>query len=162
MSGVQEGIVQAAQTAQHGLFHGLEDVLIPGAAAQMAGQQLAQLVVGVVHAPVQDLHRRHDKARGAEAALNGRLLHKGLLDVGQLTVGAHKPLQGGDVLALGPHGQVQAGVVALAVDEDVAGAAFAHLAALLHGGHGEVAAPHIRQGCPDVHPFFHFPLLQYL
>ena len=122
----------------------------------MAGQQLAQLVVGVVHTPVQNFHRRHDKARGAEAALNGRFLHKGLLDVGQLAVGAHEALQGGDVLALGPHGQVQAGVVALAVDEHVAGAAFAHLAALFHGGHGEVVAEHIRQRCPDVHHFLHF------
>ena len=34
-SGVQEGVVQAAQAAQHGLFHGLEDVLITDAACEL-------------------------------------------------------------------------------------------------------------------------------
>ena len=38
----------------------------------------------------RDLHRRQDKARGAEAALDGRLVHKGLLDVAELAVGAQQ------------------------------------------------------------------------
>ena len=119
----------------------------------MARQQLAELVIGIVYPTIQNLHRRHDEAGDAEAALDAGLLHEGLLNVGELAVGTHETLQRGDMLALGPHRQIQTGVIALAVDEDVAGAALPHLTALFHGGHGEVVAEHIRQRGPDVyHP----------
>src|SRR5699024_4927669 len=48
-------------------------------------------------------------------------------------------------------GQVQAGVEALAVDDNVACAALANLTALLHRGQAEVVAEHIGQTGPDVH-----------
>ena len=35
-----------SQTAVHGFLHGAEDVLVAGAAAEVAGEQLAQLLVG--------------------------------------------------------------------------------------------------------------------
>ena len=121
----------------------------------MAGQQLAQLVVGVVLAAFQNLHGGHDEARRAEAALNGRFLDKGLLNVGQFAVGAGETFQGADVLALGPDGQIDAGVEGFPVDDHVAGAALAHLTALFDRVQGEVVAEHIGQRCPDVDVFFH-------
>ena len=69
----------------------------------------------------------------------------GLLDVGQLTVRAEQALERADVLALRPHGEVDARVEALAVDDDVARAALADLAALLHGCQAEIIAQHVRQ-----------------
>ncbi|CAN3976040.1 Rubredoxin-like domain-containing protein, partial [Dysosmobacter welbionis] len=97
--------------------------------AQVAGEEFSQFIVRVLLAALQDLHCRQDKARRAEAALDGRLVHKGLLDVAELAVRAQQPFQGADVLALRPHGQINAGVVCLPVDQDVAGAALPHLAA---------------------------------
>ena len=126
----------------------------------MAGQELPQLLVGVLLAALQDLHCRQDEARGAEAALDGRLVHKGLLDVRELAVGAQQPLQGADVLALRPDRQVDAGVIGLSVNEDVAGAALPHLAALLHGGHPEVVAEHIGEAGPHVHRALHILTVQ--
>src|SRR5699024_704182 len=62
-----------------------------------------------------------------------------------------EPFQGADLLAVSPGGQVQAGVEALAVDDDVARAALAHLAALFHRREAEVVAEHIGKAGADVH-----------
>ncbi|MPM76835.1 hypothetical protein SDC9_123834 [bioreactor metagenome] len=117
----------------------------------MARKQLTQLVVRIFLAGFQNLHGGENEAGGAETALNGGLVHKGLLNVGQLAVGAQKALQRADGLAIRPDRKVYAGVKRLAVDEDVARAAFAHLAALFHRGHAKVVAEHIRQRRPRVH-----------
>ncbi len=66
-------------------------------------------------------------------------------------LGPSRPSSGADVLALGPYRQIDAGVEGLAVDEDGAGAALPHLAALFHAGHAEVIAQHVRQDWP-AHP----------
>jgi len=148
------GLLGLAEAAEHRLFDGAEDVLIARAAAEVAGELLAQLVVRVLDAGVQNLGRGHDEARGAEAALNGGLVHKGLLDVGDLAVRAHEPLERQYVLALGPRGEVEAGVDGLAVDEHVARAALADLAALLDGGQAEVVAQHVREARAHVDHLF--------
>ena len=57
------GFFGFAKAAEHRLLDGAEDVLIARAAAEMAGEQLAQLVVGVFLAGVDDLGRRQDEAR---------------------------------------------------------------------------------------------------
>ena len=121
----------------------------------MAGEQLAQLLTGVFLAGFQYLHGGHYEAGGAEAALHGGLLHKGLLNVRKLAVRAKQPLEGADMLALGPYGQVNAAVEAFAVYEHVAGAALAYLAALLYGGEVVVVAEHVGQGSPDVYHLFY-------
>ena len=148
------------QTAVHGLFHRPEDVLIAGAAAQVPGEELAQLRVRIELAALQNLHRRHDKAGGAETALNGGLVDKGLLDVAELAVGPHQALQCADTLTLCPDSQIDAGVEALAVNDNIAGTAFSHLAALFHAGHVIVVPKHIGQAGPDVHHPFHILAIQ--
>ena len=60
-----------AQPLVHGLFHCPEDVLVAGTAAQVAGQELPQFRVGVLLAALQNLYRRQDETRCAEAALDG-------------------------------------------------------------------------------------------
>lgn len=111
-------------------FHGAEDVLVARAAAQVAGEELAQFVVGVFLAGVDDLGRRQNKARDAEAALDGGFVHEGLLHVGKRPVRVHQAFKRDDVLALGPDSQIQTGVDCLAVNECGARAAFADLTAL--------------------------------
>ena len=81
----------------------------------------------------------------AVAALDSGLINEGLLDVGQLAVRAEQALERADVLALSPDCQINAGVEALPVNDDVAGAALADLAALLHGRQAEIIAQHVRQ-----------------
>ena len=56
--------------------------------------------------------------------------------------------------------QIDAGVEALAVNDDVAGSALPHLAALFHAGHVVVIPKHIGQAGPDVHHPFHILAIQ--
>ena len=117
----------------------------------MPGQQPSQLLVGVELAGVQDLHRRHDEARCAEAALNCGLLHKCLLNIRELPVRTEQALQRLYLLALCPDRKVDAGVEGLAVDQHVAGAALSDLAAFLDRSHSEIVAEHVRETCADIH-----------
>ena len=132
------------------LLNGTQNVLITGAAAQVTGQQLTQLVVGVLLAGLDDLDSGHDEAGGAETTLDSSFLDESFLDSVQLAVGAQQAFQSTDFLALDPNCQVQAGVDSLTIDQDVAGAAFADLAALLDGVHLEIVTQHIGQGCANV------------
>ena len=93
--------------AEHRLFDGPENILVARAPAQVPGQELAQLVVRVLHARVQNLRRGQNEARRAEAALNRRLVDKRLLDIRERPVGVHEPFEGDDVLALCPDGKIQ-------------------------------------------------------
>ena len=111
----------------------------------MAGEELSELVIGVEAVRLQDLDRSHDEARRAEAALDSGLFNERLLDVAQLAVGPHQAFERADVLAVRPDGEVDARVECLAVDDDVAGAALADLAALLHGRHMVIVSQHIGQ-----------------
>ena len=105
----------------HRPLHGVQNILVAGAAAQVAGDELAQLLPGVLLAGAHDLHGGHDDAGGAEAALDGGLLHKGPLDGGQAPVRLLEALHGEDALTLGPHAQVDAGVdVSMKTGADIA------------------------------------------
>ena len=70
----------------HNALHGVENVFIPRASAQVAGYQLAQLIAVIPLSGTYDLHRCHDQSRRTETALNCRLLYKCLLDSAQLAV----------------------------------------------------------------------------
>lgn len=129
--------------SQHGLLHRAEDIFISGTAAQMTGQQFADLVIGIFLSGLQKFRCAHDKARGTESALDSGLINKGLLNVGHLAVRSCQALQGQDFPALGPHSQVNTGIEALAVDQDVAGSALSYLTALLDAGKAEIIPQHI-------------------
>src|SRR4051794_11556216 len=50
--------------------YGVEDLLVPRAAAQVPGERLADLVVGRLRDPPEQIDGGDDEARGAEAALH--------------------------------------------------------------------------------------------
>src|SRR5947208_86816 len=76
--------------------HGVDDVLIPGAAAQIAFDAMADLGVRGRRVPLEQLLGRHDHARRAESALESMLIPEGLLDGVQIAVGG-QTLDGEDV-----------------------------------------------------------------
>lgn len=140
----------------HGPLHGVEDVLIAGAAAQVAGNELAQLVPGVGLSRAHDLHGGQDDARRTEAALDGGLLHEGPLDGAERAgVRVLEPLHREDALSLRPDGQVDARVDGRAVHQDGAGAALPHLTALFHAGEPQPLPQGVGQGFPRVDAHLH-------
>src|ERR671924_1721554 len=105
---------------------GGEDPAVPGAAAEVAGDGLAQGQLVGVGPAVQQIVDGHDHPGDAEAALHGALLDEGALDVGQLALGA-QTLDGADVAAGRVGGHDAAGGDQDAVHQHRAGAALALL-----------------------------------
>src|SRR5215471_8833277 len=67
-----------------GVEYGAHDLVVAGAAAQIAGQPIARLFLGRVQVFVEQGLGRDDEARGAEAALQGCVLEEFLLHRMQL------------------------------------------------------------------------------
>src|SRR3954447_14370144 len=122
-----------------GALHGAHDVLVSGAAAEVALDALADLVLVRVGVVAEQVDRLHDHPRRAEAALQGVTLVEGLLDGVQLPV-AGEALDGGDLAPVGLDGEHRARLHALPVQVDRAGAAVARV------------APDDRSGLPEPLP----------
>src|SRR5947207_492061 len=121
------------------------DVLVAGAAAQVAGDGLADLRLRRVGALAQEASERHQEAGGAEAALQAVVLAKRLLQrVERLAVG--QPLDGLDRVAVHLGREQQARSHSGAVDDDGARPAHAVLAAEVGAREVEVVAQEVRQG----------------
>ena len=119
--------------------HGVEDLLVPGAAAEVPGERLADLVVRRVRDAPEEIGRGDDEARRAEAALHRagvgeRLLHR--VEAGV----AAEALDRDDVVPVGLRGEDEARAHELAVEEDRARAALALLARVLRPGQLEPVA----------------------
>src|SRR5512132_723553 len=127
---------------------GGEDPAVPGAAAQVAGEGLAQGQLVGVGPAVQQVVHGHDHPGDAEDALHRPLLDEGPLDVGQLARGA-EPLDGADVAAGGVGAHHAAGGDQDPVQQHRAGAALALLAGVLGAGQAEALAQHVQQALPD-------------
>jgi hypothetical protein len=112
-----------------GLADGPEDPLIAGAAAEVAGEGFADLVVSGVRVLLEERFDRHHEAGRAEPALETVVLHERLLDRVQRAVGGGDALDGRDLRSVRLGGEDQAGPHGNAVDDDRAGAAHAVLAA---------------------------------
>ena len=143
-----------AQTFVHGLFDGAEDVLVARAAAEVTGEQFAQLGIGIELSRVEDLCSGHDESGCAEAALDSGLINESLLDVGKLPIRSFQTFQCQDGLAFRPDSQVDAGVEGFPVDQNVAGAAFPDFTAFLDGSQMIFVAQHIGEGCPHIYHSF--------
>src|SRR3546814_20335133 len=68
--------------APHGLcpgHHGLDDVVVAGAAADVAFQLVANGILVRVRMALHEVDGTHDHARRAEAALQGMMLAEGFL-----------------------------------------------------------------------------------
>src|SRR5581483_7179400 len=62
-----------------GLLHGADDLIVAGAAAEVAGEPVADLVLVRVRVLLQQRLRRDDEARRADTALQRRLFQECLL-----------------------------------------------------------------------------------
>ena len=132
--GLGERIAQASAAGLSGnLFLDIDDAVqrvvdavIAGAAAEIALQHPRQILARLL----VEGRRGHDHAGGAEAALKGLRIEKGLLHRVQPAV-LRQALDGRDRAALGAIGRHQAAMERHAVEPDGAGAAIALVAAFL-------------------------------
>ena len=108
--------------------HGLDDVVVAGAAAQVALEPDPDLLLGGVRVLLEHVDGLHDHARRAVAALQGVVVVEGLLHRVQLAARGDA-LDRGDLVPVGLHGQHVARLHAPPVEVHGAGAAVARVAA---------------------------------
>src|SRR4029077_17969674 len=82
----------------------LDDVVVAGAATEVAFEAVANLGLAGALVPLEELVGGHDHARGAEAALEAMLLPEALLDRVELPI-LGEPLDRHDVGAVGLYGE---------------------------------------------------------
>src|SRR6185436_10506496 len=123
--------------AGHDAFH---DVVIAGAAAEVAFQRLADFLLARVGVALREVERVHHHARGAEAALQAMVLFECRLHRVQRAIGLRHALDGHDVGALGLHRDDRAALDRLAVHQDGARAALGGVASHVGAGQAQVLA----------------------
>ncbi|MGY4282914.1 hypothetical protein ACVWXO_002134 [Bradyrhizobium sp. LM2.7] len=125
--------------------HGFDDVVVTGAAADIAFELVADgRLVELATMAVHDVDRRHDHAWRAIAALQAVIVAEGGLHGVQL-VAPGDAFDGGDVGAVGLSRQHRAGFHRLAVHVHDAGTALAGVAADMGPGEVEVIAQELDQ-----------------
>src|SRR5580692_12047632 len=81
------------------VLHRLDDFDVAGAAANIAAERVADLVVGRPRIAPQQSRRRHDESRRAITALRAELFVKAALHRGEMAVG-HERFDGVDAAAV--------------------------------------------------------------
>ena len=119
------------------LQYGPDDLVIAGAAAEVACQPVTDTAFVGVGFLVQQALGSQQESRGADAALEGGVLQERLLQRVQ-ALGRGHALDGRDVLALGFNAQDQARVNDPAIQDDGAGTANPLLAAHMGAGQAQV------------------------
>src|SRR5215472_9636481 len=134
------------------------DVLVAGAAAQVAGDRLADLRLRRMGTFAQETGEGHQEARRAEPALQAMIFPECFLERAQgVTLG--QPFHGLDHAAVHLDGEEQARADGGAVDDDGAGAAHAVLAPEMRARQIEVVAQEVRQRPPHLYrPFVGTPV----
>src|SRR5262249_22911901 len=118
------------------ILHGLDDVDVARAAAEISRKRLADLLFAGVLVALEQGDARHHHARSAVAALQAVLLGEALLHGMQLAA-LLQPLYGGDFRPVGLHCKHGARLDRLAVHDHRAGAAMRGVAADVRAGHPE-------------------------
>src|SRR5258708_15129099 len=139
--------------AAHGLrrgLHRLDDVHVAGAAAQVAFQASADLVLGRVWILLQEIRRGHDEAGRAVAALEAVLVPESLLQRVQLPVLGHA-LDCGELLAFGLDGEHGAALDGFSVHQDRASPALAGVAAYVSPGEADYISQVVHEQQPGLH-----------
>src|ERR671930_2438621 len=127
---------------------GLDDVLVAGAAAEVALEPAPDLLLGQpVAVRAQELDAGHDHPRRAEAALEGVALPERLLERMQLAA-LRQALDRRDLAAVRLDGQHGAGLHGVPVEVDRAGSAHRRVAADLRAGQPDVVAEEIDEQRP--------------
>src|SRR5487761_460390 len=127
--------------------HRLHDVLVAGAAAQVAGQRPPHVFLGRVRVAVEQGLGGQHHARRAEPALEPVLLPETLLERVQLARRG-QALHGGDLAAVDLHREHRAGLDRPAVDEHRAGTAVGRVAAPVRAGQPDAAADQVGEQQP--------------
>ena len=130
--------------------HRLDDVLVAGAAAQVAGQRPADVLLGGVGVLVEQGLGGHHHARGAEPALQAVLLPEALLQRVQLA-GAGQALHRADLVPVGLDGEHGAGLDRAAVHQHRARAAVGGVAAHVRAGQPQSPADQVGEQQPGLH-----------
>src|SRR4051812_8392900 len=115
------------------VLHGLDDIVIACAAAQVALQAMTNLFFARVRITLQQIAGGYDHTGGAVAALEPVALPEAFLQGVQLAV-LRQPFDGGDLRAVGLNRQYGAGFDADAIEHDSAGATLAGIAADVGSG----------------------------
>src|SRR5918996_3555417 len=131
--------IASAPHVRGGRLNRLDDVVVAGAAAQVALEPLADLGFGGRRVALHQVDRAHDHAGRAEAALQPVMLAERRLHRVQLAV-LRQALDGGDLRALGLYREHGAALHRFAIDVDHAGAALAGVAADVGAGQIELLA----------------------
>src|SRR5882762_9814158 len=118
------------------VLHGLDDIHIARAAAQIPADGLADLLLARIPVAYEERARGHQHARRAESALQTVLLGEALLHRMELAR-LLQALDRGDLGAVGLHREHGAGFDRLAVEVHRAGAAMARIAAHVRARHPE-------------------------
>ena len=125
--------------------HRFDDVVIARAAADIAFELFADRVLVELRAlAVDDVDRRHDHARRAEAALQAVIVLERLLHRMQLAA-LGEPFDRRDVRASQRGREHGAGLDRASVDMDDAGAALRGVAADMRAGQAEILAQELHQ-----------------
>ena len=133
---------------ERGQLDGVEDLRVPGAAAEVARERLLDLLPRRRRPLGQERLSGEEDARRAVAALRRAELGERLLERMEAAVARH-PLDRGDLAPGELRGQGQAREHGLAVHEDRAGPALAELAPVLGAGEPEVLTEDLEQGLVD-------------
>src|SRR6185437_13349292 len=121
-----------------------DDLHVAGAAAVVAAERVLDLVRPDEPLALDQRMRREDEAGGAEPALRGVVILKGLLNRRE-ALGLAEALDRGDLGAVDRRDRGQARPARLAVDEDGAGPAAALLAAGLRARDPELLTQDVEQ-----------------
>src|SRR3954466_1190040 len=124
------------------LLHGLHDVVITGAAAKVAVERLADLLLARVRVFPRQAHGREHHAGRAEAALQSVVLLEGRLHRVQRAV-CRQALDGGELRALRLHGEQVATLHRLAIEEHGAGAALRGVASDVRSREAQVLSQEV-------------------
>src|SRR2546423_3969839 len=131
--------------ARRGQFHGLVDLQVSGAAAQVARQRLLDLVTRGSRVLAEQRFRGEQEGGRAVPALRRAELGEGVLERMQRPASCN-PLDGFHATPRAREAEHQTGQHGLAIHEHGAGAALAQLAAVLRAGETQVFAQHFEQG----------------
>ena len=133
------------------VLHRSDDVLISGAAAQVAFKTLPDRLVVRVGVLGEKVDGLHDHAGRAEATLQRVIVSERFLDGMQFPAVTRQAFDGDDVAAVGLHGQHRTGLDAVAVEVNGARTAVAGVAA----DHGSDLAEAVTQVVHEEQPRFH-------
>src|SRR5215211_684687 len=135
--------VSAIPHRSGGLLDRLDDPPVAGAAAEVAGQRVADLLLGGLGMVAEVGLDRHEEAGRAEAALEGVLLVESPLQ--RMGAVLRQRLDSPDAPTVGLDGEHEAGAQGLAVELNRARAADAVLAAHLRAGEAGFVADEVRE-----------------